>query len=280
MEVRLYADESEDKDGVVHAIGGFIGMADEWERLEEEWVARVRPTGVSAYHMADCDSMQGEFSQKNGWSKADCTQLTVDLIDVICRHEVFMIGTGVLLADYNRIPPVTSDPRVRLGGSEWHLCFGQVTHEACMRLGEEVPSDWTISCFFDWKEKKGLAESLYAQTQTDERLKSWRKRLGPLTFGHKEFDVPESVPLLQVADIAAVETRKRIGNPITRPELAIRKSYQKLVSTGHVWATKVFTFPVLDAMFQMKMEDMGLPNDAEAATARMKAATRARLRKQ
>lgn len=268
MEVRLYGDESGDRNNKVLAIGGIIGFSDHLDAFQDAWITRVKPTGVSSYHMTDCECGYGEFSENRGWTKQDRDQLTKDLIDLICEHEVFIIGTGVLLDDYNRLPPI-NDEGVLFGGSPWHLCFGQIIYEACKRIGDEAPPEWGISCFFDWKEKKGLAESIYEYTQQDERLQSWHKRLGPLTFGHKEFDVPDSIPLLQAADIAAVETRKRIGNPLTRPDLRIRQSYQRLVDCGKIWATKYFTYPVMDVMFQMKRQSLGLSHDLEAAKIRL-----------
>src|SRR5579863_9684925 len=97
MAVRLYADESEDAEEKVIAVAGFIGLADQWESLQDKWIARVKPTGVSAYHMTDCENGWGEFSDKKGWTKADRTQLTTDLIEIICDHEVYLLGMGMLL---------------------------------------------------------------------------------------------------------------------------------------------------------------------------------------
>lgn len=267
MTVRLYADESEDKDCKVFAIGGIIGFADDLDAFQEAWIARVKPTGVSAYHMTDCECGYGEFKD---WEKEDRDQLTVDLIELICSHEVFVIGTGVLLDDYNRFPPINDEGTpMPFGGGPWHLCFGQIIQEACMRVGDEAPAEWGVSSFFDWKEKRGLAESIYEHTQKEDRLKPWHKRLGTLTFGHKEFDVPGSIPLLQAADIAAVETRKRIGNPITRPDLPLRKSFQRLVERERIWSAKYFTYPVMDVMYQMKRQSLGLSHDFEGAKSRL-----------
>ena len=46
MAIRFDGDESEDKEGKIHAIAGFIGFAEEWDRLQEEWIDRVEPNGV------------------------------------------------------------------------------------------------------------------------------------------------------------------------------------------------------------------------------------------
>src|ERR1700678_1747026 len=202
MAIRFYGDESEDKEAKVHAIAGFIGQASQWELLQDEWISRVKPTGVSAYHMTDCDNGHGEFSDKEGWTKESRTRLTIDLVEIICRYDVFLIGVGVYLDDYNSLSPVTEHGGA-LGHDKWHSAFQSVLREAALRVEKCIPKGETIAFFLDWKEKHGMADDLFGWTQCEEQL-PWRDRLGTLTFGHKEFDVVGSLPLLQVADVAAV----------------------------------------------------------------------------
>ena len=275
MAVSFYADESEDKDGKVHAIGGFIGFRDEWEIFEERWTGRLKPTGVNAYHMTDCECGFGEFSDKNGWTKTDRDQLTTDLIEIICEHDIFMIGAGVLLDDYRQFGPVDNE-KVGLGAGKWNFVFQYIVQEACRRVGDQAPPEQIVSFFFDWKDKHGTADSLFAHMQCDDRLQSWHKRLGTVAFGHKEFDVPGSIPLLQVADIAAVETRKAIGNPITHPHLRERRSLSRLKQAGRIWSIKYFERPVLEVMYELKRAELGLSNRAEEAAALLAEDKRAR----
>ena len=129
MAIRLYGDESEDKQEKVIAVAGFIGQATEWERLQEEWIARLKPTCVSAYHMTDCEGGWGEFSDKKGWTKRDRDQLTIDLIEMICHRDIFLLGMGVLLDDYKDIPPV-NDKGELLGHDKWHSAFQLLVFEA------------------------------------------------------------------------------------------------------------------------------------------------------
>jgi hypothetical protein len=268
MAIRFYGDESEDKEEKVHAIAGFIGFAEEWDRLQEEWIARVEPTGVSAYHMTDCDNGRGEFSEEKGWTRGERNRLTIDLIEIICRHDVFMLGMGVRLDDYKTLPPV-NDEGVMLGADKWHLVFQGVLQEAAMRVGEDAPPEETIAFFFDWKMKQGTANSIFDYTKEDEDLKPWHKRLKTLTFGHKEFNVPGSIPLLQCADLAAGEVRKALAHPITHPELAERKSLSRLKEADKVWSIKYLDKPVLDALYEYKREKLGLPNKAQEAAERL-----------
>ncbi len=265
MAIRFYGDESEDKQEKVHALAGWLGFADEWDALQEEWVARVKPAGVSAYHMTDCECGRGEFRD---WPKPKRTQLTIDLVEMICRYDVFLIGCGLLLDDFATVPPLTEDGGEVLGHDKWHLVFQAVLQQAANKVGA-APSEEKIAFFFDWKQKRGVAGDVFEHTRNEARLKPWRKRLDTLTFGHKEFDVPGSIPLLQVADIAAVETRKFIGNPMTHPHLSERRSFTRLREAGRVWSVKFLDKPVLDAIYESKRADLGLSNNENEAMSRL-----------
>ena len=275
MAIRFYGDESEDPAGKVIAIGGFIGRADEWDELQEKWIARVKPTGASAYHMTDCENGRGEFGDDKGWKAEDRLQLTIDLIELITQHDIFLIGLGLLLDDYRDLGSVNDDG-MKLGHDKWHMVFQGILQEAANRVGDTAPQEETVAFFFDWKQKQGAADFLFNYTKDLTRLKPWHKRLGTHTFGHKEFDVPGSVPLLQVADIAAVETRKAIAHPITHPHLKERKSLTRLKQAGNVWAIKYLDAPVLRAIYELKREELGLPNRAREAEAEMRRLGRVR----
>lgn len=254
MALRFYGDESEDKDEKVFGMAGFIGRAEEWDELQGDWIARVKPTGISAYHMIDCECGRGDFS---GWPKPQRDQLTIDLIQLILKRELFMLGFTVMLDDYRSLPPV-NDENVLMGKDEWHLMFQAI----CMRAAEQAvpfPKEESVAFFFDWKEKNGDAFKLIDEFRSDERLGEWRHRLGTLTFGHKEFDVPDSIPLLQTADIAAVECRKFVGNPLTRPDLPHpRKSFEALEKADRILSIKVLKKEIMQEMYADKRRELGL----------------------
>ncbi len=270
MAVRFYCDESEDKESKVLSLAGFIGIAEDWDALQEKWIARVKPTGVSAYHMTDCDNGWGEFTDSKGWNKRDRTQLTMDLVEILCEHKVFLLGLSVLLDDYRSIPPFPGTDKL-LGLDKWHLLFQGIFMYAEMLLGPEAPPEETIASFFDWKDKKGAADYFFRDFQSKRHILPWVNRIGTLTFGHKEFDVPGSIPLLQTADIAAVETRKALANPITHPHLPERKSLTRLKQTGRVWLLHLDKL-LLEGLYEGKKKLLGLPNNAEEAL--LKARTR------
>jgi hypothetical protein len=164
---------------------------------------------------------------------------------------------AVMLDDYKTLPPLTNDGKM-LGHDKWHMAFQFVLHEACLKVGDEAPPEETVAFFFDWKTKRGVANKLFEYSK---RLdKPWSKRLGTVTFGHKEFDVPGSIPLLQVADIAAVESRKVLANKITHPELPERRSLTRLKQAGRVWSIQYLDKPVIDMLYEDKRREMGLPN--------------------
>lgn len=84
----------------------------------------------------------------------------------------------------------------------------------------------------------------------------------------------EVCQLLQVADIAAVETRKALANPITHPHIPERKSLARLKQAGNVWAMLHLDKLVLDAMYESKKEELGLPHDDGAAFLKMRERTK------
>lgn len=252
MALRLYVDESEDKEQKVFAMGGFIGYAEEWDTLQDKLIARVKPTGVSAYHMIDCECGRGEFTT---WSKRDRDQLTADLIQMILDSGVGMLGCAVMLEDYKDLPSLTSEGG-RLGKDKWHLMFQFLCMEATQRA-MRLPAHESVAFFFDWKEKHGDAFTMLENFRNDARLGEWRHRLGTLTFGHKEFDVGSSIPLLQLADIAAVECRKFVGNPLTRPDLPHpRKSFKALRDADRIITIKVLEKDIIEEIFRDKCNEI------------------------
>jgi hypothetical protein len=251
FDVRGYFDESQDKYEKVHAMGGFIGTADQWEHLQDKWIARVKPTGVKAFHFADCEEPgHGEFSNKRGWKSEDRKQLIKDVIQLISSHEVLMLGCGIILDDYKKIR------NAQLGKDRWHFALQAVLLEAALQTVSLPPAE-TIAFFFDWRDKRGFAKEVFAEFQNDTRLGKWRKRLGTVTFGHKEFDVAGSIPLLQVADVAAFEIRKVIANPITHPHLGERKSLLKLKEAKRTGPVLIYEGKTLQKIWKLKLKELG-----------------------
>lgn len=105
MAIRAYLDESEDQDHKVHAIGGFIGRAEDWDELESRWTDTLKPTGVRAFHFTDCENGYREFSERKGWTKEARFKLIRDLIDLILDYDIYLIGCGVLLEPYENMSP-------------------------------------------------------------------------------------------------------------------------------------------------------------------------------
>jgi len=255
MAIRAYFDESEDKDHKVHAIGGFIGRADDWQELETRWMERLIPTGVRAFHLIDCENGYREFSESKGWTKEARFGLIRELIDLILEYEIYLIGCGVLLEPYEKMAPLDNH-NAKVGGDKWLLPFQEVLQEAASQA-EALPINEQVAFFFDFKETHQFrASALFAETQSDERLGLWRQRLGTITFGHKEFERPGSIPLLQIADIAAVETRKAIGNPITHPHLSTRRSLQRFVDKNRVARIAYLDGDMLRKIHALKLQEI------------------------
>jgi hypothetical protein len=258
MAIRAYFDESEDSDAVVHSIGGFIGFAEQWDKLQFEWTARVKPTGIRAFHLTDCESGWGEFRD---WPKEERKRLTIDLIDIILKHEVFMIGAVILLGPYNDLPALTGKGN-KLGGDKWLAGFQAVIQDAASQASE-VRGDESVEFFFDRKiGYVSKAQAIIDEFRDDARLGDWRKKIGTITFGSKEFDAPDSIPLLQVADIAAVETRKAVGNPLTHPHLPERKSMMRFKEENRITRIYKYDQKTLQILYDLKKEEIEFDSHA------------------
>lgn len=203
--------------------------------------------------MTDSEGGYGEFSAEKGWKKEDRNQLTKDLIEIILQHKVFMLGAGLLLDDYKQIPPLNEKADL-LGGDKWLFPFQSVIQEAAMQA-LRIPGNEAVAFFFDWRKKQGNAKKMIEEFREDTCLGEWRRRLGTLTFGHKEFDVADSLLLLQVADIAARETAKAIENKIsTNPHR--RESFERLKVGNRVYRIEYFNKEVMQIIFGLKREEL------------------------
>ena len=112
--------------------------------------------------MIDCECGRGDFSGCTNKPQRD--QLTIDLIQLILKRELFMLGFTVMLdGSQSSTSQITrcfdGQRRSRLSGYMY----------ACSRAGRAV-SERRKRCFFDWKEKNGDAFKLIDEFRSDERL--------------------------------------------------------------------------------------------------------------
>src|SRR5229473_5885642 len=88
---RTYLDESEDSSAGIYVVGGFVGRAEIWDRLEPKWLACL-PHGITSLHATDCFTGNNEFQ---GMSIPNRIELLNNLTEVIIAHEIGLIGCGI-----------------------------------------------------------------------------------------------------------------------------------------------------------------------------------------
>jgi hypothetical protein len=57
---RAYLDESEEPGAAIFAVGGFVGRAATWEKLQPKWLAML-PQGIPYFHATDCFGGREDF---------------------------------------------------------------------------------------------------------------------------------------------------------------------------------------------------------------------------
>jgi len=250
--ISAYADESSDKDRRILSVSAFVGEAEEWSFLLADWIERLKPANlpnpVTAFHMTDCETGNGEFSEKNGWDHSSRQKLIIDLISIISRRRVALFGVGMQLKDYSSLELIDGQP---LGKSEYHFLLQAVMGGISMEL-EETKADRLedVSYFFDQNAKNEYwANEIHRALRSDKRV-NWSHRIGPLIFGSKE-----KIRLLQVADLGAYETMKYVTNSIFG-EGRSRRSFEALASEKKIAKILVYDGKTLNTMLENKRNEL------------------------
>jgi hypothetical protein len=250
--ISAYADESYEKDKRVVAIGAFVGESQEWQVLLANWIDRLRPTNlpnpITAFHMTDCETGNGEFSDELGWNHQSRRELIIDLIGIIRARRVALFGVGLRLEDYNSLEQIDGKP---IGKTEYHLLLQAVMCGISLELEAAMAPRWeTVAYFFDRNGRhEHWANQIHKETQNDARI-HWRTRIGPLTFQSKEV-----LRLLQVADVAAYETMKYLTNVIFS-EGRSRKSFEVLAEANRVAKIEFYDGNTLRAIVENKKAEI------------------------
>lgn len=136
--ITAYGDESSDKDKRVLAVGAFVGRADEWTALLLDWIERIKPENlpnpITSFHMTDCETGQGEFRGKFGWTEESRKRLIIDLIEIITRRRVLLYGAGLQMKDYGNLDLIDGKP---VGKSEYHFLLQAIMGELSMQLEDD-----------------------------------------------------------------------------------------------------------------------------------------------
>ncbi|HTA22238.1 MAG TPA: DUF3800 domain-containing protein [Terriglobales bacterium] len=223
-------------------VGGWLALASEWTRLENQWKKRidhqnkVMPENkrISRFHAANLNCYDHEF--KN-WSKDDSKLLTGKLLEIIQRRNLVAISCGIRIDDFfevfNENNPKTDT------GVVYALCMKQVMIELGHAL-DELP-DHKILIIHDHGNWDNEALQAYNSMVDDPRWQS-RDRFAGITPGRWEHIIG-----LQAADLIAYETFKHLDNRLFVKGAQVRYALRTMLSSLPLFA-KYFDREVLTAL--------------------------------
>jgi hypothetical protein len=246
-------DESSDKDQRVLAVGAFVGPADEWTALLLDWIERIKPetlpSKINAFHRTDCETGQGEFPDKFGWTEESRKRLIIDLIEIITRRRVLLCGAGLQMKDYGNLELIDGKP---VGKSEYHVLLQAIMGElSWQREDSNAPSFEDIAYVFDQQDRarEFWAHEIHKETKNHPKI-SWKNRIGTLTFGDKK-----STGLLQVADLGTYEVMRHITNYLFFDKKP-RKSFEAFAATRNVAKIVIYDGKTLEKIVESKKAEL------------------------
>lgn len=235
MVIHAYIDESIGKNRTF-ALGCVIANDSVWQHTNQAWKRCLRRKNrqltrqgrprVSRYHAADCESRFGEFK---GWDVSEKNAFVAELISIVNRHHIHIVGFTVYLEDLAEFYPQIEKENVEkvAYGVLATLLFSEIVEQA-----SQISRQPAIKIVYEHGE---VAQNMgYAYNS----MKS-QKSFGEL-FDSIEKNNWKVIPL-QIADLIAFETMKDRDNlkgPVTRNR---RLSLQAILS-GKLAGAKGFHF--------------------------------------
>ena len=186
-------------------VGGWLALASEWARLENQWSKRIEHQNsvmpenkrISRFHAANLNCYDHEF--KN-WTKDESKLFTGKLLNIIQRRNLVAISCGIRIDDFFEVF-AENNPKSDMG-VVYSLCMKMVMVELGHAL-DELP-DHKIFIIHDHGNWDTAALQGYNSMVDEPRWQS-RDRLVGITPGLWEQAVG-----LQAADLIAYETFKTL----------------------------------------------------------------------
>jgi hypothetical protein len=230
--IRCYLDGSEDTDGTIFGVGGFVGGADAWESLQPLWLGLL-PLGIDYFHATDCFSGNGQFK---GIDIPDRVKLLDKLTDLVVSHELQLICHGIDETAYHGY--VSKKKKLNaFGQNKYGSCFGSAIEHACASMGpRNLQPEHACAFIIEKDEYEETAKREFTQLKSVSTNVVWFKdRIGTETYAPKKGK--EAAPLLQVADLGAFLGLKYLGK--CRPgKIDWRPYFHKFKNANRVFCCK------------------------------------------
>jgi hypothetical protein len=180
-------------------IAGFVAKPAVWQRIEDQWQARLRQDSVKVFHAVDCENGTGECSDLTYWNRARRSWLMGDLAQILAGSPIRMVSTVLVMKAWDSVVTYNKPFHERYR-NPYSFCFEMVAENAIEWSQQHADSEPIAFCFASHPEH-GPRANLVADGL--EQSISYGKVIASLTFS-----TPEKLPLLQTGDLLAYETIK------------------------------------------------------------------------
>lgn len=223
-----YYDESGTHSGAMAlSIAGYISTVEKWENFQIEWLKMRDDEGYEYFHMADLESLKGQFSRKKGWNEDRKIAVLQRAHDIINRNTLKGIESSLIWSDYNElIPTYTGKHPPPAYAILVNLCMNETAAWA-RRNGYNEPINYV---FEDGVKGVGWVLDVIQHARKFPTIRNY------LFYGGFTYEDKKDVIQLQAADVNAYETWKHMENQIVQGNLRkIRDSALNLKGRDGFW---------------------------------------------
>jgi hypothetical protein len=234
--IRGFFDESEQ--GNVFLIAGWVADFKTWECFTEDWRTALDADPRIEYfkhHEAKSDPPSGQFA---GWTPEQVDTKISKLVNVICRHEMYGVTSGLNVATHNAAFSGSVASRKQLRSvlkviHHYHSCVFS-TNATVLQIQIDRGNPNRVDFVFD--EMTGLlGECIVLYNELKERFPEDKKAIaGSMTEANDK-----EVEALQAADLLAgqLTTSLRLGHP--------EEHYRRMWETHDIFTSPAY-FPSFD----------------------------------
>jgi hypothetical protein len=191
--MKAFFDETGTHDGSdITGIGGFVGTAEAWEKLEPKWLevlAEFADKGVSWFHMSEAVAQRGQFDRIE---KPTLSYLIAGLSKSLGEFPLTPFFSAVVSDDWGVVKDAEFSKRFP---RPIDLCFENLVRHLWLWARAYAGGEAVVPVFaYSQDLSAGMAAIWHAYGAHD-----WfRNILGPIAFGH-----PQQIIPLQAADLLA-----------------------------------------------------------------------------
>jgi hypothetical protein len=200
MTLKAFVDESGEGQLPVLVLAGWVSTASRWATFSDEWDVLLHTYGVSALHMTDAMTFNGEF---RGWSRIRRDEFLTQAQRLVNEHTRSGIAYVLHLKDFAEAARAEPNMPKQMTRPYYYAFFGLI-HEA-IRNASLLGIDEPINFVFDERSIKDKQEIFAAWDDFATQFPLNRDLIG----GSPTFESDIGIKPLQAADLSAWIIRAR-----------------------------------------------------------------------